>query len=373
MKGGLGRLAPWAAFVFIICVVVPAIICELAATVHGSWIERYLWLALGFAIGTACHELGHLLCAAAGSIPIRLIAVGVGPLLWHRRFGETWFELRLLPFTGFVAPYPLVNSRWYFWVLFLLGGVLGNAAIVCIVAGLDAIGVAPEPADETLGPVVLIQLYLIVVNVVPFRAKVGATRMPTDGLLLLQLLWRPQDEVAQLHAAYATMLSKYSNGNLQLTMSSASSRILYHMTSSQMATDEDSRRDFRESLLRELTRGDLVREEKMLVLDALVTDGLVSGNPAVRERLDEWSLQALELGPAGKALLAPIVAANLAAPFDSLMSQAFLARAERALGDEAAAQHFTNAARAIAEAIEVTRRVRAMLARHEAEMVARLR
>src|SRR6266566_1463222 len=35
-------------------------------------------------------------------------------------------------------------------------------------------------------------------------------------LQLLQLLWQSQDEVAQLRAAYATALSKYSNGNLQL-------------------------------------------------------------------------------------------------------------------------------------------------------------
>ena len=148
------------------------------------------------------------------------------------------------------------------------------------------------------------------------------------------------------------------------------------------------RHDFREALLRELEGGDLVREEKMWVLDALVTDGLISGDPAVRARLDEWSLQALELGPelptllgsrgaalvelgryeAGKILLAPLAAANQARPYDSLMSQAFLARAERALGDEAAARQFVNAARTIAEAIPASPRVMAMLARHETEM-----
>jgi hypothetical protein len=101
----------------------------------------------------------------------------------------------------------------------------------------------------------------------------------------------------------------------------------------------------------------LGREEKMFVLDALVSDGLISGDPAVHPRLDEWSLQALALGPElptllgsreavfvelgryeeGKALLAPLVAANQVRPVDSFMSQAFLARAERALGNKAAA------------------------------------
>src|SRR5262249_12808233 len=69
-----------------------------------------------------------------------------------------------------------------------------------------------------------------------------------------------------------------------------------------------------------------------------------------------------------KTLLAPLAAADQAGPYDSLMSQAFLARAERALGNEAAARQFANAAHAIAEAISATPRVMAMLARHETEM-----
>ena len=388
MTSARGRLTPQTAFAFIVCLVVLAIICQLAATVHGSWIEPLLWLALGLAIGIACHELGHLLGAAIGSIPIRLVAVGVGPLLWRRRFGQTWFELRLLPYSGFVSAYPVVNSRWYRWALFLLGGVMGNVAVICLVAGLDAVGAAPAQPGASFGLVVSVQLYLIVVNLFPSCARVGGTCMPTDGLLLLQLLRQSRDEAAQLRAAYARALSKYSNRNSQLTMTSVSSRTLYHVACFQLATDVNSRRDFRDALLRELEGGDLVREEKMWVLDALVTDGLLSGDSAVRARLDAWSLQALELGPelptllgsrgavlvelgcyeAGKTLLAPLAAADQAGPYDSLMSQAFLARAERALGNQAAARQFANAAHTIAEAISATPRVMAMLARHETEM-----
>jgi hypothetical protein len=387
MTSGRGRRVQRTVLGIVICAAVLAIIRELVVMVHGLWIERFLWLALGLAIGTACHELGHMLCAAIVSIQIRLIAVGVGPLLWRRRFGETWFELRLLPLSGFVAPYPAVNFRWYRWALFLLGGVLGNVAVVFLVAGLDAAGVAPKPADETLGPVVLVQLYLIVVNLVPFRARVGLARIPSDGLRLLQLLWGFQDEAAQLRAAHAAALSKYSNGNVQLTMNSDSSRILHNMTSFQLATNEDSRRDFREALLRELESGNLLREEKMFVLDGLVTDGLISGDPAVRDHIDEWSQHALALGPefstllgsrgavlvelgryeAGKALLEPLVAAHQGKSFDSLMSQAFLARAERALGDPEAARRLANAARSTSNAYQATPRITAMLSRLEVE------
>jgi hypothetical protein len=98
---------------------------------------------------------------------------------------------------------------------------------------------------------------------------VGSTRAASDGLQLLQLLWGAHDKAVQLRTAYATELSKYGNGNLQLTMSSDSSRIFYNMTSLQLATDENSRRDFREALVRELEGGNLLREEKMYVLDGL--------------------------------------------------------------------------------------------------------
>src|SRR5712691_6883057 len=86
-------------------------------------------------------------------------------------------------------------------------------------------------------------------------------------------------------------------------MSWVCSRMLYHGAFFQLAAYEVRLREFRETLLLKLECGDLVREEKMWVLDALVTDGLISGDPAVRARLDEWSLQALELGPELPTLL----------------------------------------------------------------------
>ena len=382
------RLRPRTDLVFALCVLV-VVICDLWARVHNFRIPPVDWFFVGLAIGVACHELGHLTFAAIGSIPIRLIVVGLGPLLWRGRFGETWVELRVWPFVGFVRPYPVVNSRWYWWVLFLFGGVLGNAAVICLVAGLDAVGAVPKQAGNFLGPIVFAQLFVIVVNLVPSRATVGGTRVPTDGLQLLRLLWQRRDEAAQLRAYYAAALSNYSNGNLQLTMSPASSRVLsHHLSLHDLTIDADARRDSREALVRELEGHDLMREERMFAFDALVTDGLISGDPAVRPRLDEWSRQALALGPElptmlgsrgavlvelgcyekGKALLAFLAAAKDANPFDALMTHAFLARAERALGDEAAARQFAEVARTTADAIQASPRMMAMLARFETEV-----
>jgi hypothetical protein len=107
----------------------------------------------------------------------------------------------------------------------------------------------------------------------------------------------------------------------------------------------------------------------MWVLDLLVIDGLVSRDPAVLPHLDDWSRQALALGPElpmllgrrgavlvelrryeeGKALLAPLAAARRAgSPENAFMTRVFLALAEHALGNEATALEFANAGRTAA-------------------------
>lgn len=47
------------------------------------------------------HELGHFLAAKANGILVLEFAVGMGPLIFSRQFGETRYSLRLLPIGGF--------------------------------------------------------------------------------------------------------------------------------------------------------------------------------------------------------------------------------------------------------------------------------
>jgi hypothetical protein len=146
------------------------------------------WFYAGFAIGTVVHEAGHLLCAMLGSIPIRLMSVGVGPVLLRGRIGETWLELRLLPVSGFVSPYPVVSPRKRWLVLLLLGGVLGNAALIAVIIWLESVGAVSTVTNVAWGPIIFAQIVDIVVNLFPFRAKAGKTPVESDGLQLLRLL-----------------------------------------------------------------------------------------------------------------------------------------------------------------------------------------
>jgi len=122
-------------------------------------------------------------------------------------------------------------------------------------------------------------------------------------------------------------------------------------------TDPSVRRDVWEALRHELGRRDLPADEEMLVLDSLITDALLYADPALGREREAWSLRAVQLGPRvstligsrgaalveagryeeGKAMLEPLVFAKDTVAFDGLISRIFLARAEHALGDEAAA------------------------------------
>src|SRR5260370_17208391 len=135
-------------------------------------------MARGCAFGTDLLDLVLHLGLDIGSLPIRLVLLGVGALLWRCRFGEPRFEVRLRPYSGFVSPYPVVNSRWYCWVLFLLGGVLGNVAVIFPLAGLDALGPPPGAAGRTFWATLFSPLFLLFLNLLPFPAHLSRPPHP---------------------------------------------------------------------------------------------------------------------------------------------------------------------------------------------------
>lgn len=57
-------------------------------------------LLIGFSIGL--HELGHLVPAKKFGVKVTEYAIGFGPTIFRRQWGETDVRLRLLPFGGFI-------------------------------------------------------------------------------------------------------------------------------------------------------------------------------------------------------------------------------------------------------------------------------
>src|SRR5574344_2120252 len=62
-------------------------------------------VAFVFSLGliVALHELGHFFFAKKANILCHEYAIGMGPLLWSKRKGETLYSIRAIPIGGFVS------------------------------------------------------------------------------------------------------------------------------------------------------------------------------------------------------------------------------------------------------------------------------
>ncbi|MBT3260764.1 hypothetical protein HOC37_06775 [bacterium] len=57
-------------------------------------------MALGIVI--VAHEFGHMMVAKKAGVGVYEFSIGFGPRLWSKKFRDTVYSLRLLPFGGFV-------------------------------------------------------------------------------------------------------------------------------------------------------------------------------------------------------------------------------------------------------------------------------
>jgi Peptidase family M50 len=314
-----------------------------------------VFLVVGLPLGTIAHEVGHALCATMVGIPIRFVKIGHGAVILRGKIGRTSFTLRWLPMTGFAQPFPILIIQKYKLALFCLGGALGNFALIFLVALLNMLPALPDVIRENMGAIVFAQLFLIVLNLTPYRLKKPTAEgiSTTDGLSLARCLLGPSGVLTAKGLRYSQMLASYNAvGNPPSLRSAASARIAYYLESPERWTQSEARRDIRNALLGEISAAELPLSERLIVLEALVTIGLVTGDLTYRSELDQWSLTAMQLAPMiktvrgsrgaalvelgrfeeGKSLLLQV--ADPSAPSDYLMGQFFLARAERGLGNE---------------------------------------
>ena len=56
-----------------------------------------------FGVLIAVHELGHFVAAKLCGVKVNEFSIGMGPLLWQKRKGETEYSLRALPIGGYCA------------------------------------------------------------------------------------------------------------------------------------------------------------------------------------------------------------------------------------------------------------------------------
>src|SRR5262245_35824165 len=222
------------------------------------------------------------------NISVRVVSIGIGPLLLHGRVGETQLEWRLLPFAGYVEPYPIFADRRLSKAFFIIGGVLGNAFLIYIISSLGFAAASDSPTvRDSLGAIVATQIFFIMISLFPIKEW----GIYNDGWRLLQLIRRPSITRDNFLEAYKRWIGLYRGGlDVKFDPTPASSRIAYQFFRPDRWANEEARRDSQDAIMRELARGSLRPEEEALVLDSLLTYGLVSGDAELRPHFEDWSV-----------------------------------------------------------------------------------
>lgn len=316
------------------------------------------WVAGAAILATDVHELGHYLAARCFGIPVRKLVLGSGRKLLRIRAGETELELRVLPVSGFILPYPYLRAERGPMLAMLAGGCLANLTVAALIVGAKRAGIVPDGWSAALHAVLAFQLIDGVANLIPFRSGTGG--MDSDGLHIWR--WMQKDALAapnQATESYRRALHHYAvdAGDRPFVPTAASARVYNHL-----ATRLPDGQDGSAELQLELDGGQLSTAETLLVLDTLITRALMTREPNLVRHLDAWSARALALAPdlrtiqgsrgaalvelgrieEGRAMLAAIAAASTG--FDAFMTKLFLANAELARGDLAAARRWAEAA-----------------------------
>ena len=88
-----------------------------------------------FGLLIVTHELGHFLSAKLCNVRVKEFAVGMGPALFRKKRGETYYALRLFPIGGFCAmeedeesddPRAFTNQAWWKRFIILIAGAAMN-------------------------------------------------------------------------------------------------------------------------------------------------------------------------------------------------------------------------------------------------------
>ncbi|MBO7191014.1 MAG: site-2 protease family protein [Elusimicrobiaceae bacterium] len=121
------------------------------------------------------HEFGHFLACRLTGIRVNEFSFGFGKILWHKKAGDTDYQIRAIPFGGFVEPagpmfhpegakeppkpYEFAAKKWYAKFFMVVNGALFNYLLAAVIFGALAYFKGVPEADPvnlpaTVGSVV---------------------------------------------------------------------------------------------------------------------------------------------------------------------------------------------------------------------------
>jgi len=121
----------------------------------------FLAAVLVFGMLIAIHELGHFVAAKLCGVRVNEFSIGMGPLLFHRKKGETLYSLRAFPMGGFCAmegededtgeERSFVRQGFWKKLIILAAGSLMNFVMGVVIIALLFAGAVSFNVDQVLG------------------------------------------------------------------------------------------------------------------------------------------------------------------------------------------------------------------------------
>ena len=98
------------------------------------------------------HEFGHYIACRLTGIRVNEFSFGFGKILWHKKVGDTDYQIRAIPFGGFVEPagpmfhpdnapeppkpYEFAAKKWYAKFFMVINGALFNYVLAALIFGI---------------------------------------------------------------------------------------------------------------------------------------------------------------------------------------------------------------------------------------------
>lgn len=327
-------------------------------TEPGIFLVIFLGWVIGEVIGIVAHEAGHALMATATGIHVRKVVIGQGKRLFRCDCRGIRIEANRIPIGGYTLIFPEVYLRKGAMLLMLLGGIIANFLLLIGAAVAWYSGLLPSWSTDLALGFICAQIFLILVALIP-DAPSGQPGRSTDGQKIAHILKQENGSLTPLAKSHLDALESYSDGEEPITaLSPASYRLMeFHHSLQHSANEPSVRREILQNLIAELEKGEMSRAEELMIFDTLITEAVVNANADMRKSMDEWSSRAVALDPPvptlrfsraavlielgrfaeGKAIIDAATRTE-DRPFDTLLNNIFLAKAEAALGNHGRAE-----------------------------------
>ncbi len=111
------------------------------------------------------HEFGHFIACRLTGIRVNEFSFGFGKILWHKKSGDTDYQIRAIPFGGFVEPagpmfhpenakeppkpYEFAAKKWYAKFFMVVNGALFNYLLAAVIFAVLAFTQGVPETDLT--------------------------------------------------------------------------------------------------------------------------------------------------------------------------------------------------------------------------------